>query len=45
MERVPELVRGYSFQDVLNIDELGLFFKTLPQKGLVGKEKKRWKTK
>ena len=41
MENFPELVKGYySLEDVLNIDELGLFFKTLPQKGLVEKGKK-----
>ena len=40
MERLPELIRGYSPEDILNMDELGLFFKTLPQKGLVEKDKK-----
>ena len=40
MERLPELVKDYSFKDVLNIDKLGLFFRTLPQKGLVEKRKK-----
>ena len=40
MKRLPELVKGYSLEDVLNMDELGLFFKTLPQKGLVEKGKK-----
>ena len=40
MERLPELVKGYSLEDVLNMDELGLFFKTLPLKGLVEKGKK-----
>ena len=40
MERLPELVKGYSYEDVLNMDELGLFFKGLPQKGLVEKRKK-----
>ena len=40
MERLVELVKGYSFEDVLNIDELGLIFKTLPQKGLAEKGKK-----
>ena len=34
MERLPELVKGYSHEDVLNMDELGLLFKTLPQKEL-----------
>ena len=40
MERLPELVKGYSLEDVLNTDELGLFFETLPQKGLIEKGKK-----
>ena len=37
MERV---VKSYSLEDVLNMDELGLFLKTMPQKGLVEKGKK-----
>ena len=37
MERV---VKSYSLEDLLNMDELGLFFKTMPQKGLVEKGKK-----
>ena len=40
MERLPELVKGYSLEDVLNMNELWLFFKILPQKGLVEKGKK-----
>ena len=40
MERLPELVKGYSLEDAQDMDELGLFFKTLPQKGLVEKGKK-----
>ena len=40
MEGLPELVKGYSLEDVLNMDELGLFFKTLSQKGLAEKGKK-----
>ena len=39
MERLPELVKGYSHEDVLNMDELGLLFKTLPQKELIEKGK------
>ena len=34
MEKLPELIKGYLPEDILNMDELGLFFKTLPQKGL-----------
>ena len=40
MEGLPELVKGYSLEDVLNMDELGLYLKTLPQKGLVEKGRK-----
>ena len=40
VERLLELVKGYSFEDVLNMDELGLFCKTMPQKRLVEKGKK-----
>ena len=41
MERFPELVKGYSLEGVLNMDELGLFFKTLPQEALGEKWKKK----
>ena len=34
MERLSEFVKGYSLEDVLNMDELELFFRTLSQKGL-----------
>ena len=40
MERLQELIRGYFSKDILNMDELRLIFKTLPQKGLVEKGKK-----
>ena len=40
MERLPELVKGYSPEDVLYMNELELFFMTLPHKGLVEKGKK-----
>ena len=40
MERLPELVKGYSLEEVLNTDKLGLFFETLPQNGLIEKGKK-----
>lgn len=40
MERLPELTKDYSPENILNMDELGLFFKTLPEKGLVEKGKK-----
>ena len=41
MERLPELVKNYSLENVLNLDELESFFKTHSQKGLVEKGKKR----
>ena len=40
MERLPELVKGYSPEDVLYMNELELFFMTLPHKGPVEKGKK-----
>lgn len=40
MERLPEISAGYTPDNILNMDELGLFFKTLPNKGLVQKGKK-----
>ena len=40
MERLPELIKVCLHEDILNMDERGLFFKTLPQKGLAEKEKK-----
>ena len=30
MERLPEIIQGYSADDIWNIDESGLFFKALP---------------
>ena len=41
IERIPELVRGYKLGDTWNIDELGLFFKLLPDKGLIEKAKSK----
>ena len=41
IERIPELVRGYKLKDIWNMDELGLFFKLLPDKGLTEKVKSR----
>ena len=40
MEKLPELVKGYSLEDVLDMDELGLLFRTLSWKGLAEKGKK-----
>ena len=33
-ERLPELVQGYSKENIWNMDETGCFFKALPDKGL-----------
>ena len=41
MERIPELVRGYKLEDIWNMDEFGLFFKLLPDKGLIKKAKSK----
>ena len=40
IERLPELCQDYKPQNILNLDELGLFFKALPEKGLAQKTKK-----
>ena len=40
MERFAELIKGYLPEDILNMDELKLFFKTLLPKGLVEEGKK-----
>ena len=34
---IPELVRGDKLEDIWSTDELGLFFKFLPDKGLIEK--------
>ena len=39
IERLPELTAEYELKDICNMDELGLFFKALPEKGLVQKSK------
>ena len=40
IERLPELTAEYKLKDIWNMDELGLFFKALPEKGFVQKSKK-----
>ena len=40
IERLPEICSAYEPKDILNLDELGLFFKALPEKGLAEKNKK-----
>ena len=40
IERLPELCQDYEPRNILNLDELGLFFKALPEKGLAEKKKK-----
>ena len=45
IERLTELSQEYEPQNILNLDELGLFFKTLPEKGLAEKKSKDWKNR
>ena len=47
IERIAELVRGYRLEDIWNMDKLGLFFKLLPDEGLIenAKSKKGGKKK
>ena len=40
MERLPEIIQGYSADGIWNMDESGLFFKALPDTGLAKKTKK-----
>ena len=39
MERIQELTKGYSSENIWNMDESGCFFKALPDKGLVEEDK------
>ena len=39
IERLPELTSGYELRTIWNMDELGLFFKALPEKDLVEKSR------
>ncbi len=32
-ERLPEILRGYSKEDIWNIDETGVFWRALPETG------------
>ena len=45
MERLPEIIQGYSADNIWNMDESGLFFKALPDVGLAKKNKKCKKSK
>ena len=36
-EQLPELVQGYSEQDIWNMDETGLFWRALPDRGFAKK--------
>ena len=38
-ERLPEIVQGYSNEDIWNLDESGVFWKALPDKGFGQKVK------
>ena len=40
IERLPELCQDYEPRNILKLDETGLFFKALPEKGLAEKTKK-----
>ena len=44
IEQLLELFQDNEPRNIINLDELGLFFKALPEKGLMEKEKKnqRW---
>ena len=39
IEPLPKLTTGYDLKNIWNMDELGLFFKALPQRGLVQKSR------
>ena len=45
IERIPKLIRGYKLEDIWTMDELGLFFKLLPNKGLIEKVKSKKRAK
>ena len=40
IERLPELYQGYEPRNILNLEELGLFSKALPENSLMEKGKK-----
>ena len=40
IEHLPELTSGYELRNIWNMDELGLFFKELPEKGLLEKSRR-----
>ena len=40
-KKIPELVKDYKLEDIWNMDKLGLFFKLLPDKGLIEKAKSK----
>ena len=40
IERLPELTSGYELRNIWNMDELGLFFKGLSEKGLIEKSRR-----
>ena len=41
IERLPELTSGCELRNIWNMDELDLFFKALPEKGLAEKSVRR----
>ena len=40
IERLPELTSDYDLRNIWNMDELGLFFKGLPERNLVEKSRR-----
>ena len=43
MERLPEIIQGYSADDIWNMDKSGLFLKALPDTALAKKSPKKCK--
>ena len=41
IKRIPELVRGYKLEDIWNMEEFGVIFKLLPDKGFIEKAKSK----
>ena len=45
LERLPEIVRGYKKENIFNMDETGVFWKALPDRGFGEKSKGGKKSK
>ena len=39
-ERLPEIVHGYRKEDIWNLDETGVFWQSLPDRGFIEKGKR-----